>query len=370
MHHLNTNPSTSLTDINLPKKAIKHVRQLSSAGLNKATSLILVSGSNSNLDKATGNNNQQQQQTNFGSNNSTNCQAQKPPLIKLPSKSNSNGSLTMSANGNGQLDDNNFINNTFSFLDELDNNTDDDLDTRPRADSLLTTIPDHGTYTYQVYMEDHGLITEPVREEQEGSVEELNYSEAMSPIQENPHSVEKQNGRSKTLPSDTPLPEYLNQSKLSAKLSSFSSKTKPIAPKIKSSVTIGVATGVEALRAINCVKPGYSSSSNGDVSDNKKLLQRIKQQQQHQQAEQTMEGKEKAEAPKRPPITRIINSDNHFQNAAPSSGTQQSMAGPGGPTENNRNRLSSLLSMPQSLRRVFFNRQINRTVSEGSGGNL
>lgn len=202
-----------------------------------------------------------------------------------------------------------------------------------------TATPGHAAYMQQVYIEEISSITER-REEHESSVEELNYSDAMSPIQEdssNFHSIEKQNGRSKTLPSDSPLPEYSNQSKLSAKLSSFSSKTKPIAPKIKSSVTIGVATGVEALRAINCVKPGYSSSSNGDFSDNKKLLQRIKQQQQ-QQAEQSMEG-QKPEALKRPPITRIITSDNHFQNAAPStSSSSQSGAAPGGPNESSRNK--------------------------------
>ena len=152
----------------------------------------------------------------------------------------------------------------------------------------------------------------------------------MAPIQDTLDVLEKQNGRSKTLPGDD---YHSGQSKLSAKLSSFSSKTKPIAPKIKSSVTIGVASGVEALRAMNCVMPSYSNS---DVSarnrDNTKLLHEIKQQNRADQAEQMVEAP-KAEAPKRPPITRIITSDNSFQSSA-SSATSGYPLG----ADNNRNK--------------------------------
>jgi len=48
----------------------------------------------------------------------------------------------VSAQGNGQLDDNLFINNTFSFLDELDINSDDIIDLEiPRPCPSVAVAP-------------------------------------------------------------------------------------------------------------------------------------------------------------------------------------------------------------------------------------
>jgi hypothetical protein len=169
------------------------------------------------------------------------------------------------ANG-AQHDDNNFINNTFSFLDELDNNNDDfiDLDTAK-----------------------------------------------INPLVAEPDAVEqKQNGRSKTL-SGFEKAEEPAESRLCSKLSSFSSKAKPLAPKIKSSVTIGVASGVEALKAIKgaCQMGDMSGESggkaggigSGEFSANRKLLQEIRHQQRL-----VAEKEEEEKKARRPSITRII----------------------------------------------------------------
>ncbi len=170
------------------------------------------------------------------------------------------------------IDDNNFINNTFSFLDDLDNNNDDyiDLDTAK---------------------------INPLAVESTALDLEL-----------------KLNGRSKTLSSFEETEER-SESRLSSKLNSFSSKAKPIAPRIKSSVTIGVSSGVEALKAIKgaCLlsdlggKKDDGVKTSGEFSANKKLLQEIKRRQKLE-ADKEME-KEKEEEEKkarRPSITRII----------------------------------------------------------------
>ena len=148
------------------------------------------------------------------------------------------------------------------------------------------------------------------------------FNALINPVKDN-NNIESKNGRSKTLSSEA---APLGHSKLSTKLSSFSSKTKPIAPKVKSSVTIGVASGAEALKAINTMSSNSSISNNditssdrqlkdrdGNYSANRKLLHEIRQKQLEEQQlhlEAPLISREN-----RPSITRIITSDTSFQSA-------------------------------------------------------
>lgn len=214
----------------------------------------------------------------------------------------------MSSYQGAQIDDNNFINNTFSFLDELDNNNDDfiDLD-KPSINSynkLSNSI----------------LSTEAESLVPKSSNEDLGkVSWNMDPVKETDYSGvvsdQKKNGRSKTLSFEPSQSE--RESKLISKLSSFSSKTKPIAPKLKSAVTIGVASGVEALKAINIINNSSHTSkpaekSNIEYSANRKLLhdiRRLQKSEQEKADEQTKTDCEKNSRETRPSITRIISSE-------------------------------------------------------------
>ena len=136
----------------------------------------------------------------------------------------------------------------------------------------------------------------------------------IEPVKEHDYSDtvnEKKNGRSKTLSFEPSQSE--RESKLISKLSSFSSKSKPIAPKLKSAVTIGVATGVEALKAINIINnSGHNVMTNEKNNDsaNRRLLQDIRRLQRSDQEKaddlQTSKNYQDINRESRPSITRII----------------------------------------------------------------
>lgn len=272
--------SHNTIDQQQPKKIVKHIRNLSSAGLANSTSL-LVSGSSTSIDK----------------------QPSRPvsQFDRASSNSLSNNSLAVNLNHGAQIDDNNFINNTFSFLDDLDNNNEEFISLDQPVTKLNTL-----TETLEVSTRSEDLET------------------LISPAKSENDPVERKlNGRSKTLSFE---PSQEKESRLCAKLSSFSSKAKPIAPKIKSSVTIGVASGVEALKAINIL----SCSSNKDLSDkvnetqsgeftgNRKLLQDIRMQQKLEEERIRRD---------RPSITRIIKGDSSLPPTNDQSGGRDNQQG-------------------------------------------
>ena len=174
---------------------------------------------------------------------------------------------------NVSIDDHNFINNTFSFLDDLDNQ--DEFDSKEfnsrKETEEFENFPWHAIY--------------PSKDES------------------------KVNERSKTLSHEPSYDETSIAAKGIGFLKGFSSKMKPIAPKIKSSLTIGVATGAEALKAINILA---KSNSNNDLSTsstklystNHKLLQEIKKQQMIEQQEVDL-------------LRRTTRSDSLGKNASP-----------------------------------------------------
>lgn len=113
------------------------------------------------------------------------------------------------------IDDNNFINNTFSFLDDLDSNAGDFVtdfkEMNKNRDEKLSNPTDYENFAW------HAIY--PASDGQQA-----------------------EQNKSKTLP---------HENSSSSDVFNISSKSKPIAPKIKGSVTIGVSSGISAIKSIN-----------------------------------------------------------------------------------------------------------------------
>jgi hypothetical protein len=172
--------------------------------------------------------------------------------------------LLNGSNCYNKIYDNNFINNTFSFLDDIDsikneNFYDDNSSTNKKFEEFTLNAINPTTDEYDYI---------------------------------------KNKPRSKTV------------SESSNKLDtiSISSKSKPIAPKInKVSASIGVASGAEALKAINIMSNNSANNNESNYnSANRILLQKIKNQEEQKEMIHISPDKRKS-------ITRIIRSDT-FQN--------------------------------------------------------
>jgi hypothetical protein len=200
----------------------------------------------------------------LGNNNNNNNNS----LLIVNGTTNSDAvSLAMEAEFKNRLtsvDDNNFINNTFSFLDDIDSNKNENF-----YDDNSSTNKKFEEFT-------------------------LN---AINPTTDE-YDYIKNKPRSKTV------------SESSNKLDtiSISSKSKPIAPKInKVSASIGVASGAEALKAINIMSNNSANNNESNYnSANRILLQKIKNQEEQKEMIHISPDKRKS-------ITRIIRSDT-FQN--------------------------------------------------------
>ena len=315
-----TSQHSQQTEPQEAKKVLKHNRQLSSAGLTKATSLLLVSASSTSIEKKKPNDQVNQ-------------------LIKNPSVSSITG-LGMNLLNVAQIDDNNFINNTFSFLDELDNNSEDLIDLDQEHQQQQLAQENKLKQQQQQQQQQQQIKKIAISSSNESDLQQVSNKNnedfenfpwhAIYPIKDKDGDMDcsddnnksKQNGRSKTLSTEAELfavnEPVKHETRLGPKLNSFCSKAKPIAPKLKSSITIGVASGIEALKAINILAgTAASSNSNNDLTDNerhlskaysanKKLLQEIKLQQQLKKDQLDKQAKDKE---KRPSITRIIKTD-------------------------------------------------------------
>ena len=220
----------------------------------------------------------------------------------------------------GIIDDNNFINNTFSFLDDLDNNGDDLFDPKeliiqkPKVNPNENKNGDYENFPWHAIYP----VTDSVQSNMDKSTEQLNIQQLKSKTLPN-----QLNGGMKPSTSFTSSMNSAADSSMEnmqSNMFSISSKSKPIAPKIKAPATIGVASGAEALKTIHNFnmlslnetaqkpKPAESSIIHSVVAHDKPQAPR------HEDGSVAQE--------RRQSITRIIRSDS-FQNAKASPGTHQ-----------------------------------------------
>ena len=220
----------------------------------------------------------------------------------------------------GIIDDNNFINNTFSFLDDLDNNGDDLFDPKdliiqkPKLNPNENKNGDYENFPWHAIYP----VTDSVQSNMDKSTEQLNIQQLKSKTLPN-----QLNGGMKPSTSFTSSMNSAADSSMESMQSnmfSISSKSKPIAPKIKAPATIGVASGAEALKTIHNFnmlslnetaqkpKPAESSIIHPVVAHDKPQAPRH---------EDGSVGQERRQS-----ITRIIRSDS-FQNVKPSPGAHQ-----------------------------------------------
>ncbi|CAF0877343.1 unnamed protein product [Brachionus calyciflorus] len=135
------------------------------------------------------------------------------------------------------IDDNIFINNTFSFLDDLESNAGD-----------YVMMPQ---------------VNQQKDSENKQNVQYENFPwHAILPAKDENSDQQKSQTLSENSSSDVLSKSFSSTSDIKTQISTISSKTKPMAPKIMGSATIGVATGISTLKGLAINQPGMNSSNN------------------------------------------------------------------------------------------------------------
>lgn len=159
------------------------------------------------------------------------------------------------------IDDNIFINNTFSFLDDLESNAGDYL----------------AEFKEMNIIAEKEEINNPVQDDK-ASIDYENFPwHAIYPANDQSQTqldsqAKPNQGKSKTLPHDSSADMLSNSfgSKESSQIFNISSKTKPMAPKIKGSATIGPTSGLSALKTMNTLAKNLqhqTESTDGSKQD-------------------------------------------------------------------------------------------------------
>ena len=195
-----------------------------------------------------------------------------------------------SSNGSGSIDDNNFINNTFSFLDEMDSDM-MNLKLSQQDPPKVKSIPevdesvkskmaaaDDSNFPWQAVISPQSADFEPTVLQKARTLSEytsggesttnINSTSTVSSSAAGYNLTESKRYSNSTIVS--PWPEGSAASPISsAQLRSISSKTKPMAPKLKQmAATIGVSSGVDVLKAINSSAMTGSLDSSTSITNN------------------------------------------------------------------------------------------------------